>query len=211
MAKRYQDTDANPELRAGAAVKTDAGMAGTITEVLPDFPDAEGGVRVAWDGGHTTVVPRRALSVERDRILVRTDAGAHTAETRTKEATATGRAGAESEDIVVPVVEERFTTDTQWRDAGGVTLHLRAEEMPETVEEYVTREELEIEEVAVGRLLADGEMPARSRAGMMTTNAPSAAAMEHWEGVLEEIRDEEGQPEAGRSAADDGMRAQLIP
>lgn len=168
MAEQYRDTNATPELRTGAAVATDTGMAGTITEVLPDFPDAEGGVRIAWDGGHTTVVPRRALSVERDRILVRTDVAAHTAETHTKKATETGRVGAESEDIVVPVIEERLSTDARWREAGSVTLHLRTEEMPETVAEYVTREELEIEEVAVGRLLAEGEMPTQREEGDVT-------------------------------------------
>ncbi len=62
-----------------------------------------------------------------------------------------------------------------------------------------------------GALIVEASRRARSRAGLMTTNAPSAEAMEHWEGVLEGIRDEESQPEAGRSAADDGMRAQLIP
>ncbi|PZS29607.1 MAG: hypothetical protein DLM58_15215 [Pseudonocardiales bacterium] len=62
-----------------------------------------------------------------------------------------------------------------------------------------------------GALIVEASRRARSRAGMMTTNEPSAEAMEHWEGVLEEMPDEEGQPEAGQSAADDGMRAQLIP
>ena len=135
-------------------------MAGRIAEVLTDFPDAEGGVRVAWEGAQSTVVPRRALSVERDRILVRTDGA-----TRTTETAVQGHPVAAGEDLVVPVIEERLVTDTQWREAGSVTLHLRTEELPETVEEYVTREELEIEEVAVGRVLTDGEVPAQRQEG----------------------------------------------
>ncbi len=163
MAKRHRDTNANPELRTGAAVATDTGMAGTIVEVLPDFPDAEGDVRVAWAGGHATVVPRGALSVERNRILVRTDA-----ETRTTETAATGLSAATGEDIVVPVIEERLTTAVRWREAGSMTLHLRTEELPETVEEYATREELDIEEMAVGRVLADDEMPTQRQEGDVT-------------------------------------------
>lgn len=159
MAKQQRSKRTGPELRTGAAVETDTGMIGTITEVLPDFPDAAGGVRVAWDGGHTTVVPRRTMSVERDRILVRTDLATRTMETETRER------AAESEEIVVPVIEERLVTDAQWREAGSVTLHLRTEEMPETVEEYVTREELAIEEVAIGRVLADGEVPSQRQEG----------------------------------------------
>ncbi len=163
MAKQRRTGEHVSELRTGAAVETDTGMGGTITEILPDFPDAEGGVRVAWAGAQSTVVPRRALRVERDRILVRTDVATRTTETAT-----TGQIAATDEDIVVPVIEERLTTNAQWRQAGSVTLHLRTEEVPETVEEYVTREELEIEEVAVGRVLADGEMPTQRQEGDIT-------------------------------------------
>jgi len=160
MAEQSRCTQTGAALRAGAAVETDTGMTGTITEVLADFPDAEGGVRVAWDGAHATVVPRRALVVEHDRIVVRTDT-----ETRTMETGTVERAVVGSEAMVVPVIEEVLTTETPWREAGTVTLHLRTEETPETVEEYVTREELEIAEVAVGRVLADGEVPAQRQEG----------------------------------------------
>jgi hypothetical protein len=61
-------------------------------------------------------------------------------------------------------------------------------------------------------LIAEATRRARSRAGLTTTNAPSAEAMEHWETVLEEIRDEgKSEPEDERSATDEGVRAQLIP
>lgn len=160
MVEQSRSKQTAPELRTGAPVETDTGMTGTITEVLADFPDAEGGVRVAWDGAHATVVPRRALVVEHDHIVVRTDT-----ETRTVETENAGRAVVGSEAMVVPVIEEVLTTETPWREAGTVTLHLRTEETPETVEEYVTREELEIAEVAVGRVLADGEVPAQRQEG----------------------------------------------
>ncbi len=63
-----------------------------------------------------------------------------------------------------------------------------------------------------GALIAEASRRARSRAGLMTSNVPSAEAMDHWEAVLEEMRDEEaGEPDDERSAVDEGVRAQLIP
>jgi uncharacterized protein (TIGR02271 family) len=146
-----------PEPQPGAPVVTDTGMTGTITEVLPDFPDGDGSIRVAWDGAQSTVVPRRALRIERDRILVRTDAGT--------EATAQTEVVSGEDEIVVPVVEERVVTETPWRDAGAVRLRVRTEEAPQTVTAAVAREELDIEEVAIGRVLADGEAPALRQEG----------------------------------------------
>jgi len=160
MAKQRRSGKATAELRPGAAVISDTGLAGTITEVLPEAADAAGSVRIAWDGAGSTVVARQALSIERDRILVRTETGAQTPETATA-----GRTIARGEDVVVPVIEESLVAGTRWREAGTVMLHLRTDETPETVEEYVTREELEIEEVAVGRTLADGEMPVQRQEG----------------------------------------------
>jgi len=46
-----------------------------------------------------------------------------------------------------------------------VTLHLRTEEAPETVEEYITHEELDIEEVTVGRVLGTNDMPVQRQEG----------------------------------------------
>ena len=100
MAKQHRNAGAESALRTGAPVITDTGMVGTITEVLPDFPDAAGGARVAWEGAQSTVVPRRALLVEGDRILVRTDGGAHTTATPTQEQTIAKR-----NELVVPVIE----------------------------------------------------------------------------------------------------------
>jgi hypothetical protein len=62
-----------------------------------------------------------------------------------------------------------------------------------------------------GALIAEASRRARSRAGLMTTNAPSAEALGHWEAVLEAIRDAEDERKVERPAADDDVRAQLIP
>ena len=51
---------------------------------------------------------------------------------------------------------------------------------------------------------------ARSRAGLMTTNPQDARAVDHWESVLAELRDEAASQGDGGSS-DNGVRAQLIP
>ena len=61
-----------------------------------------------------------------------------------------------------------------------------------------------------GAIIEEASRRARGRAGLMTTNAQSAEAMDHWEAVLTEIRDEEGEPEDERSAADDGAAVEVI-
>ncbi len=160
MAKEQRNKRIGLELRTGAAVVTDTGMAGTITEVLPDFPDAEGGVRVAWTGGHATVVPRRALTVERDRILVRTDAEERATGTETA-----GPATAGSEGFTVPIIEEELIAGAVWREAGAVRLRVRTEEEPRSLRQVAAHEEVVIEEVGVGLPLADGETAEPRREG----------------------------------------------
>lgn len=152
MAKQQRNKQTATELRTGTAVVTDTGMAGTITEVLPDFPDAAGGVRVAWTGGHTTVVPRGALTVERDRILVRTDTKERATGTETAEP-----ATARDDKFTVPIIEEELVAGVVWREAGAVRLRVRTEEEPRSLRQVAAHEELVIEEVAVGLPLADGE------------------------------------------------------
>ncbi len=160
MAKEQKTKQTGSELRTGAAVVTDTGMAGTITEVLPNFPDAAGGVRVAWTGGHATVVPRRALTVERDRIVVRTDT-----QEGTRESEPAGRATAGSDAFTVPIIAEDLRAGVVWRDAGTVRLRVQTEELPRSLSQVAAHEELVIEEVGIGPPLADGEMAEPRREG----------------------------------------------
>jgi len=63
---------------------------------------------------------------------------------------------------------------------------------------------------ADGELIAEAIRRARSRAGLMTTNPQDAEAVDHWESVLAELRDEAASQGDGGSS-DNGVRAQLIP
>lgn len=157
MAERERQAVGQPELRSGVMVATDTGMEGMVTEFLEDFPDAEGGVRVAWAGANTTVVPRRAITVMDGRFIVRTD-GSRSAPGTTDEIAA-------GEDVVVPVIEERLVAETPWKAAGTVHLRLRTEEAAQTVGAEIAREDLEIAEVEIGRVLAAGESPAPRQEG----------------------------------------------
>ncbi len=63
---------------------------------------------------------------------------------------------------------------------------------------------------ADGELIAEATRRARSRAGLMTTNPQDVGAMEHWERVLAEFRDEATPQADGGSSGNDAVRAQLI-
>ena len=160
MAKQQRNKRTGPDLRTGAAVVADTGMAGTIIEVLPDFPDAEGGVRVTWEGAQSTVVPRRALTVERDRIVVRTDTEERTTGTETA-----GRTATSGDTLTVPIIAEELSAGVVWRDAGAVRLRVRTEEEPRSLSQVAAHEELVIEEVPVGLPLAPGQVAEPRREG----------------------------------------------
>jgi len=156
-----------PDLRFGAAVVSDGGRHGVISDLVPDVPGVPGGVRVTWDDGTIALVPRDAVAIEGERIVVHTgdteDARrpAHTteaSESRSAAAT-TGDAPAlrADEGLVVPIIEEKITAAPTWREAGAVTFRVRTAEERRTVTARPAREELDVEEVAVGRELAEGE------------------------------------------------------
>jgi stress response protein YsnF len=169
MADDPRATHESPptDLRFGAAVVSDGGRRGTISDLVPDMPGVPGGVRVSWDDDTISLVPRDAIAIEGDRIVVhsgdsddahRTARAAETAGSRSPAAT-TGDSGTlrAGEDLVVPIVEERITAEATWQEAGTVTFRLRSAEERRTVTAHPAREELDIEEVAVGRELAEGE------------------------------------------------------
>ncbi len=155
------------DLRFGAAVVSDRGRRGTISELVPDSADVPGGVRVAWDDNTAALVPRALVAIEGDRIVV------HTGETDDARRPARAADAPESqsvagttgdartlhagEDLVVPIVEERITAQATWQEAGAVTFRVRTAEEQRTVTARPAHEELDIEEVTVSRELAAGE------------------------------------------------------
>ncbi len=156
-----------PDLRFGAAVVSDGGRHGVISDLVPEMPGVPGGVRVTWDDGAIALVPRDAVAIEGERIVVH---GGDTEDARRParaaeglesqpEAATTGDAGTPraGEGIVVPIIEERIAAAATWREAGAVTFRVRTAEERQTVTAHPAREELDVEEVAVGRELAEGE------------------------------------------------------
>ncbi len=57
MADNPRTIDESPptDLRFGAAVVSDRGRHGTISDFVPDKPGVPGGVRVAWDDDTATL------------------------------------------------------------------------------------------------------------------------------------------------------------
>jgi stress response protein YsnF len=68
----------------------------------------------------------------------------------------TGQGG----DIVIPVLQEEMTVGTRLVDTGrGVRVHKHVVETPHVIEQALLQDALAIEHVAIGRLLADDELP----------------------------------------------------
>ncbi len=155
------------DLRFGAAVVSDSGRHGTISDFVPDMPGVPGGVRVAWDDDTVALVPRDAIAIEGDHIVV------HTGDTEDTQRPGRAADGSESrsatttigdartlqvgEGLVVPIIEEQITAEATWQEAGVVTFRLRTTDEQRTVTARPAHEELDIKEVAVGRELAAEE------------------------------------------------------
>lgn len=169
MAERTDEQPIQPPFYVGMPVMTDDGAVGTIAQILTDLPDADGGLRIAWEAGGSVVVPQPECTVEAGHAIVPSEyaaagdapAGQSGTDSRARDRTdATAVRGdrvVANEPVTVPIVEERIATEAVWRDAGSVIFHLRTEEVPETVSYEEAREDVVVEEVAVGRELRAGE------------------------------------------------------
>ena len=166
------------DLRFGAAVVSDRGRHGTISDFVPNMPGVPGGVRVAWDDDTVALVRRDAIAIEGDHIVVHTGDTEDTqrpgraAEGRESQSAAATTGDARTlqvgEGLVVPIIEEQITAEATWQEAGAVTFRLRTTEEQRTVTARPAHEELDIEEVAVGRELANGESVAPRTEGDTT-------------------------------------------
>ena len=169
MVKRTNQQPAQPPFYVGMPVTTDDGTEGTIAQILTDLPNADGGLRIAWEAGGSTLVPQAECTIEVGHAIVpsRYAAGEATAEqrrtdsevrdNRTALSARDDRVVTGNEPVTVPIVEERIATEAVWRDAGSVTFHVRTEDVPETVSYEDAREEVVVEEIAVGREINAGE------------------------------------------------------
>ncbi len=147
-----------PLPRVGMAVASNTPWTGRVAEVIAATPDQEGALRVAWDGDGETTVPLSACSPAGDGVMVQFAAEAGT-ETRPDARVLNRNA------VTVPIIEESVTAEAVWRDAGSVMIRQRAEDVPQTFTEETEYEELVVEQVNVGRALAEGEVVAPRQEG----------------------------------------------
>jgi uncharacterized protein (TIGR02271 family) len=164
MAKARDSTEQvpPPDLRAGAEVVGDDSRHGFISEVMAQGAGHGQSVRISWDDGAVSFVSPEEVTVADGVLRVHaSDAPMETASSgKTSGDTSARRMTVEAtgEDVVVPIVEERLAAQTQWREAGSVHLRVRTEQAQQTVTARPVHEELEIEEVVIGRELADGDL-----------------------------------------------------
>lgn len=144
------------DIVTGMPVISNTSWTGTVSDIVAETAGAPAGVRIAWQGDGETVVPLSACRVSEGMLVVQfattptTDAANMQQGERTS-----GLASDES--LTLPLITETLHTDVVWRDAGTVRIHLRAEEFPQTATEETSYEELDVQQVAVGRVLAEDE------------------------------------------------------
>ncbi|MGI8690342.1 MAG: YsnF/AvaK domain-containing protein [Thermomicrobiales bacterium] len=142
-----------PPPRAGMPVRSNTAWTGRVTHVIAATANDEGAIRVAWDGDGETAVPLSACTITNERVMVQFASDAETGDA--------GRPGAlvmDRDSVTVPIIEEEITTETVWRESGSVMIRLRSENLPRTFTEQTEREELVVEQVDIGRVLAEGEV-----------------------------------------------------
>jgi len=139
--------------RAGMSVRSNTAWTGRVTNVIAATANDEGALRVAWDGDGETVVPLSACTITNERVMVQ-----FAADTETGNAARPGTMVMNRDHVTVPIIEEEVTATTVWRESGSVMIRLRSEELPRTFTEQTEREELVVEQVEIGRVLADGEV-----------------------------------------------------
>jgi len=142
-----------PAPRIGMPVRSNTAWTGRVTNVIAATAHDEGALRVAWDGDGETMVPLSACTITNERVMVQFAADAETGSAARPEAMVMDR-----ESVTVPIIEEEVTAEAVWRKSGSVMIRLRSEELPRTFTEQTEREELVVEQVEIGRVLAEGEV-----------------------------------------------------
>ncbi|MDQ2785044.1 MAG: YsnF/AvaK domain-containing protein [Chloroflexota bacterium] len=142
-----------PAPRAGMSVRSNTSWTGRVTNVIAATAAEEGALRVAWDGDGETVVPLSTCTITDERIMVQFASDAESGNGARPGAMVMDR-----NSVTVPIIEEEIITETIWRESGSVMIRLRAEDLPRTFTEQTEHEELMVEQVDIGRVLADGEV-----------------------------------------------------
>ncbi len=146
--------------KVGMLVISNTPWTGTVAEVLAASPSEEGALRVAWDGDGETIVPQHACTVADGRVMVQ-----FAAEAESGMATRPDAMRIDREQITVPIIEEELSTETVWRDVGSVMIRMHTENLPQSFTAETEREELVVDQVAIGRELAEGEIVAPRQEG----------------------------------------------
>jgi len=152
MRNQVQATAQATEITPGMPVVSNTSWAGTVVIYIAATSGQPAAIRVRWQDGEETTVPLNACEVRDGEVIVQFAASTPTTADR---GTMTVEDG---ETLTVPIITEVMHTETVWREAGVVTVRVQTEETPQTLTAQAVHEEAFVEQVEIGRVLADGEV-----------------------------------------------------
>jgi stress response protein YsnF len=125
-------------------------MEGTIITDRPSSTEAEQRVLVLFQNGEQVLVPRDLLTQQADgryRLMASIE------ELVANQGSLTRAAANEAQTLVVPVTEEKVTVQKRVIEKGRVQIHKTVHEHTEVVDQPLHVEQVEIERVAINRLI----------------------------------------------------------
>jgi uncharacterized protein (TIGR02271 family) len=154
-----------PTIMQGVTVITDDGVSGTVIEIITDESETEKAIIRLSDGARL-VVPRQYLTPQYDgsfRIAVSSDvllaaSGKAPAAGTGDWADLVGVTVVDDE-VMIPVIAEELTVETQLVERGRVRVTKRIETREETVDAPITTERVIVERLALNRILDEEDLP----------------------------------------------------
>jgi uncharacterized protein (TIGR02271 family) len=144
------------QIEPGASVEATDGRFGTVQSVIARPGSGAISYLLVRHGDGLVSLPAELIAEVVSPVEVRL--GATRDDVRSRIA-GTGRAIDESEQIRIPIYEERLQTEVRPVDLGEVRIHKTVEHVPTTTTRTVERDEVEIERVRVDRLLDQPVQP----------------------------------------------------
>jgi uncharacterized protein (TIGR02271 family) len=146
------------------------GLQGSVISEEPLASDLENHLLVRFRNGQEVMVPREMLFRHDDGIY---QLPVSVADLRVVQegrgSTDAFNNAAEDQEVVIPVLEEGFQVQTRTQETGRVEIHKTVQERSEIVDQPLRAEEVEIERVAINRIV---EQPAPVRYEGDTTIIP---------------------------------------
>lgn len=143
--------DPHPRIEPGASVEATDGRAGIVKSVIARPSTGEVWYLLIRDGDHLLTLPAELIAEVVNPHEVRLRATRD--EIRRRAGGVSSEIGERTEQVRVPIHEERLRVTVEPVDLGELRIHKAVEHFPERVTRSVGRDEVEIERVPLDRLL----------------------------------------------------------